>query len=147
EARTYEAFTVALWVRADRLGQGQYMSPFSSYTPTGPGFQIDVDGTNPGNYQTTPGIGIHGPVTLEWVHLAVVCEGTTIHYYYNGTWVTSGTIAPNNLLFNEFIIGTSRNRGNNFYGAIDDFRFYDLALTQDEMAWLGGRTTPFDKPF
>ena len=146
-ARTFDSFTVALWVRADMLGQAQYMSPFSSYTPNNLGFQIDVDGTYPGNYRTTPGIGIHGPVTLEWVHLAVVGDGTTVHYYYNGVWVTSGTIAADNLLFNEFIIGASRSRANCFSGAIDDFRVYDLALTPDEIAWLGGRTTPFDKPF
>jgi hypothetical protein len=34
-----------------------------------------------------------------------------------------------------------------FNGQIDDVRIYDRALSQEEMAWLGGRTMPFDKPF
>jgi hypothetical protein len=32
-------------------------------------------------------------------------------------------------------------------GKIDDVRFYNRALTQEEIAWLAGRTKPFDKPF
>jgi len=32
-------------------------------------------------------------------------------------------------------------------GKIDDARIYDRALTQEEIAWLAGRTKPFDKPF
>ena len=148
EARNYDSFTLALWVRAATLGQGMYTSPFSSHTPNSSGFQIDVDGPYPGNYRTNPGIGNHfGPVTLEWVHLVLVGEGTTVQYYYNGTGATSGTLTENDLLFNEFMIGLSRNNANFFDGAIDDFRVYDRALTPDEIAWLGGRTTPFDKPF
>jgi len=34
-----------------------------------------------------------------------------------------------------------------FLGAIDDVRIYDRALTPEEIAWLAGRTEPFDKPF
>jgi hypothetical protein len=32
-------------------------------------------------------------------------------------------------------------------GKIDDVRIYNRALTQEEIAWLAGRTKPFDKPF
>ena len=31
--------------------------------------------------------------------------------------------------------------------ATEDVRIYDRALSQDEIAWLAGRTKPFDKPF
>jgi len=34
-----------------------------------------------------------------------------------------------------------------FTGLFDDVRIYDRALTQEEIAWLAGRTKPFDKPF
>jgi len=136
QAQNFANFTVALWARAATLGQGQFMSPFSSHTPNSSGIQIDVDGTSPGNYRTntsgTPGPAF-GPVTTDWVHLALVAEGTTVLYYYNGTWVNSYTYTADDLLFNEFIIGTSRNRVNYFDGTIDDLRVYDRALTQVEI--------------
>ena len=136
EAQSFASFTIALWARADTLGQGQYMSPFSSHTPNSSGIQIDVDGTNPGNYRTTAPGGttqVFGPVKAQWIHLALVGEGTTVQYYYNGTWATSETLTDNDLLFNEFIIGTSRNRQNSFAGTIDDLRVYNKVLTQEEI--------------
>ncbi|MHC4175500.1 MAG: LamG-like jellyroll fold domain-containing protein, partial [Planctomycetota bacterium] len=135
-ARNYDNFTVALWAKAGILGQGQWMSPFSSHTPNSSGIQIDVDGSNPGNYRTNPPGGqiwLFGPVTLDWVHLALVAEGTTVQYYYNGTWAATGTFGANDLLFNEFVIGTARNLQNCFNGAVDDFHFYDHALTEAEV--------------
>jgi len=136
QAQNFDNFTVALWARADRLGQGQYMSPFSSHTPNSSGFQIDVDGTYPGNYRSNtaeaPGPAF-GPVTLGWVHLALVAEGTALQYYYNGTWANSYTYSTDELLFNEFIIGSSRSNANYFDGAVDDLRVYTKALTQDEV--------------
>jgi hypothetical protein len=136
QARNFDNFTVTLWARAATLGQGQYMAPFSSHTPNSSGIQIDVDGTSPGNYRTNPPGGttqIFGPVTTEWIHLALVAEGTSVQYYYNGTWATSGIFTDNDLLFNEFIIGTSRNNQNHFDGIVDDLRVYDKALTQEEI--------------
>ena len=32
-------------------------------------------------------------------------------------------------------------------GMVDDVRFYNYALSLGEVAWLAGRTEPFDKPF
>ncbi len=146
DARNYDNFTVAFWARAATVGQGQYISTFTSHTPNSSGFQIDVDGTLPGSYRLHPVGFLFGPVTLDWVHLAVVGEGTTVQLYYNGALVLTRNTTDNNLLFNEFILGVSRNKASFFDGAIDDFRFYDLALTADEIAWLGGWTTPFDRP-
>jgi len=34
-----------------------------------------------------------------------------------------------------------------FFGAIDDVRLYDKALSAEEVAWLAGLTKPFDNPF
>jgi hypothetical protein len=136
QAQNFTNFTVALWVKAATVGQGQFMSPFSSHTPNSSGFQLDVDGSSPGSYRTNtnqaPGPAF-GPVTTDWVHLALVAEGTTLQYYYNGTWANSYTYSTDELLFNEFIIGVSRNRVNHFDGTIDDLRVYDRALTQAEI--------------
>jgi hypothetical protein len=136
EAQNFDNFTVAIWAKADWLGQGQYMSPFSSHTPNSSGFQIDVDGGNPGVYRTNtagdPGPSF-GPVTLEWTHLALVVEGTTLQYYYNSTWANSHTYSEDQLLFNEFLVGVSRNYTNYFDGAVDDLRIYTKAMTDQEV--------------
>jgi len=135
-AQNFANFTVALWARADSLGQGEFMSPFSSHTPNSSGLQIDVDGTYPGNYRTNTNLApgpVFGRVILGWVHLAFVAEGTTLQYYYNGTWANSYTYSTDELLFNEFIIGTSRNNVNHFDGAVDEFRLYTRALSQEEI--------------
>ncbi|MHC4632327.1 MAG: LamG domain-containing protein, partial [Planctomycetota bacterium] len=136
-SRGYDNFTVALWVRAGSLGQGQYASPFSSYNAASSGFQLDTDGGNPGNYRTnksgTAGPNF-GPVTLDWVHLALVAEGTTLQYYYNGTWTnTTQMYTANDLLFITFKIGASRNLNTLFNGSVDDLRVYDQAMTEAEV--------------
>jgi hypothetical protein len=46
-------------------------------------------------------------------------------------WDAPGTISPSNF----------------YSGAVDDARFYNYALSDAEVAWLTGRTEPFDKPF
>ncbi len=136
-AQNFDNFTVALWAKASTLGQGQWMAPFSSHTPNSSGIQIDVDGTSPGNYRTNPPGGTtaaqFGPVTLGWVHLALVGRGTTVEYYYNGSLSTTETFTANQLLFNEFLVGNSRNNSNYFAGAVDDFRVLDEALSADDI--------------
>ena len=48
----------------------------------------------------------------------------------------------------DFNIGRSGPLGDRYFtGMIDDVHIYDRALPQEEIAWLAGRTLPFDKPF
>jgi len=127
----WPACTVAFWVKPDTVGQDNYSSMFSSHVPNSAGFQIDVDGGNPGYYRINPGDLLFGTVTTSWVHLAVACEGTFAKLYNNGHFVTSGTL--NNTTFNQFAIGTNRNATNSLFGIIDDFRIYDKVLTDEEI--------------
>ena len=131
QAQTFAAFSVAFWVKASSLGQPNYASPFTNYYPNTSGFQIDVNGGNPGEYRINPSGLIFGTVTTDWVHLAVSCEGTSAQLYYNGSPTATGNL--NDLNFNQFAIGVNRNRDNWFSGIIDDFRVYDYALTQEEI--------------
>jgi Concanavalin A-like lectin/glucanases superfamily/F5/8 type C domain len=48
----------------------------------------------------------------------------------------------------DFTIGRSGPRGDRYFtGMIDDVRLYDRVLSQEQIAWLAGRTQPFDKAF
>ncbi len=141
EEVTFDAYTVTLWARADTLGQGQYTGLFNSKSG-GDDFQIDVDGTNPGNYRYRSNAkhAVFGTVIeKKWVHLAVTCDGTNTKVYYNGTYkATISNESPTK--FGRYVLG--KNRGDHarsthyFDGTIDDLRIYDVALSGPEIAAL-----------
>ncbi len=92
-----------------------------------------------------------------WHHVAVTVQASaTISYpdvllYVDGIDDTRVTTDPDafNLTADQDVRIGSRPASNDrfFMGLIDDVRIYDRALTQEEVAWLAGRTEPFDKPF
>ncbi|UCG48608.1 MAG: hypothetical protein JSU94_02305, partial [Phycisphaerales bacterium] len=136
-ASVWPRFTIAFWVRADTLAQDQYSSPFAGHSPNTAGFQIDTDGSNPGNYRVNPSAMIFGRVTTDWVHLAMTCnDANNATLYYNGAWVYSGSITDSEKTFNEFAVGRNRNISNDFEGMVDDLHVYDRVLAQAEIQQL-----------
>ena len=133
-AQSWPAFTVSMWVKAAILGQDTWSSPFSGHTPNTAGFQIDVDGTIPGNYRVNPSGLLFGGVTTDWIHLALTATGTSAKLYYNGLWVTSGTL--NDSTFNSIALGRNRNIDNRWAGTVDDLRVYDRELSFEELELL-----------
>jgi len=93
----------------------------------------------------------------QWQHVAVrVQQNATISYpdvilYLDGIDDTRDSEDPDafNLTADQDVRIGSRPASNDrfFMGLIDDVRIYERALTQEEIAWLAGRTKPFDKPF
>ncbi|HCO92614.1 MAG TPA: hypothetical protein DIU00_01465 [Phycisphaerales bacterium] len=134
QASDWPAGTVAFWVKADTAGQDAWSGVFNSYFSSSAGFQIDVDGGNPGNYQVDPGGLTFGAVATDWVHLALSFEGSFSKLYYNGSLIESGTLEDTK--FNQFTLGINRNTVNSFSGIFDDLQIYDCALTQDEIKQL-----------
>jgi hypothetical protein len=147
EVQTFATFSVSLWVKADSLGQPNYCSAFSSHFPNTDGFQVDVDGGNPGNYRINPNSGNQfsfGPVTTDWIHLALTTEGTSMNLYYNGNWASSNTLVDNDVVFNQFAIGVNRNRNWWFACTIDDLLVYDHVLSEVEiLAAMEGKPWPY----
>ena len=146
--QTYAAFTIAVWVKADDVDQADLAAVFASRFPggsTGAGFQIDVaTGVTPQVYQVRPNSdgGVFGDATTDWVHLAVVCEGTSAQLYYQGAPTNKATIVSS--LFNEFTAGVNRARSRFFAGTIDEFRVYDHALTDAEiLGTMEGKPFPY----
>ena len=147
ETQTFETFSIALWIKADTLGQPNYCSPFSSHFPNTAGFQVDVDGENPGNYRINPNSGnqfAFGSVTLDWIHLALTTESTSMNLYYDGNWASSNTLVDTDVVFNQFAIGVNRNRNWWFAGTIDDLRVYDHVLSEAEiLSAMAGQPWPY----
>jgi hypothetical protein len=93
-----------------------------------------------------------------WHHVAgTVQENATASYpevilYLDGADDTRRTIDLDpvfNLTAGEDVSIGRRPASNDryFIGQIDEVRIYNRALTQEETAWLAGRTEAFDKPF
>ncbi len=128
------AYTVTLWAKADTTGQAQYCSVFSNHTPNNKGFQLDVDGTDPGNYRYHDDFDkLFGPVTTGWVHIAVTFDGARTSLFYNGAFVDSNSTVVTDYAFNQYAVGMNRNVGNWFDGAIDDVRIYNKELSAPEI--------------
>ncbi|MFH1719154.1 MAG: LamG-like jellyroll fold domain-containing protein, partial [Planctomycetota bacterium] len=132
-AAVWQTGTIALWVKADSLGQDNWSSCFTNYTPNSAGVQFDVDGGNPGNYRLNPGGQFFGPATTEWTHLALAFEAGTGTFYYNGAEATTAALSDSQRTFNEFALGINRNHTNWLASIIDELRIYDHALAADEI--------------
>ncbi|MHC4500244.1 MAG: LamG domain-containing protein [Planctomycetota bacterium] len=146
--QTYAAFTIAVWAKADDVDQAQLAAVFASRFPggaSGAGFQIDINTqVTPQVYQIRPNSdgGVFGDFATDWVHLAVVCEGTSAQLYYQGVAANQATLVSS--LFNEFTVGVNRARSRFFAGTIDDLRVYDHALTDAEiLGTMEGKPFPF----
>jgi len=92
-----------------------------------------------------------------WHHVALtVIENATISSSDTILWLDGqDDTRPNtdpdgfNIIVGDDVkIGRRHNTGTWWFtGQFDDIRIYDYALSDAEIAWLSGRTQPFDKPF
>ncbi len=135
----WPATSVSLWVRTDALTQEVNSSLFNNNSADND-FQIEMDGSDPGfyGYNGTGGSSLFGPVTNEWTHLAMSCDGTSTDIYYNGLFVTSMDVA--NTQYGQIAVGINRGMLKMFEGEIDEVRVYNRALSNAEVAGLAGLT-------
>ncbi len=92
----------------------------------------------------------------EWHAVAGQREGAELRIFIDGTLEASATAtAEYNLAGtsqHNAYIGAITNHGTGglyktYIGLIDDVRVYDRALSEGELLWLAGQTTPVAKPF
>ncbi|NQV33004.1 MAG: LamG domain-containing protein, partial [Phycisphaeraceae bacterium] len=142
----WSASSVSLWARTDALSQAINTGLFNNNSADND-FQFDVNGDDPGfyRYSGTGGNHVFGPVTNEWVHLAMSCDGTATNIYYNGLFVTS--LDQANTQYGQIAVGINRGMLNMFEGEIDDVRVYNRALSHGEIAGLAGLTETLPASF
>ncbi|MCP4454962.1 MAG: hypothetical protein GY809_26175 [Planctomycetes bacterium] len=129
----WTAGTIAIWAKADSVGQVVYTSPFTNRTTNASGIQFGMDGADPGIYRINPGTITFGPVSTDWVHLALAWEGDAGTLYYNGVEAATATLSDSQRTFNAFVVGTNRAHNFGFAGIVDDLQIFDNALTNDEI--------------
>jgi hypothetical protein len=89
----------------------------------------------------------------QWNHVAVTVSPTEWALWLNGLKEASRALpAPATVTLGDGLIGAwlgadGTTVSRNFTGRIDDVRFYNRALSPEEIASLAGRTAPFSKPF
>jgi len=150
------AVTVTAWVKTSSTDTGAIVGWGPNVAGERFGFRVDV-GRLRLEHQ---GGNIQGDTLVNdgaWHHVAVtVQENATISYpevilYLDGTDDTRPTTDPDafNITAGEDVcIGRRPSNNDRFFlGQIDEVRIYNGTLTQEEIAWLSGRTMPFDKPF
>jgi hypothetical protein len=88
----------------------------------------------------------------QWNHVAVTVSPTEWALWLNGLKEASRALtAPVTVTLGDGLIGAwlgtdGTTISRNFTGKIDDARFYNRALSAEEIAALAGRTAPFYKP-
>jgi hypothetical protein len=150
---TNEDITLAGWVKTDDTGSVYW---FSCNGPTGANVNVAlfaIIGGQVAMYDINANEGGSNTLVndLDWHHLAYSRSGSTGSIYVDGNLENTHTA---NFTFtdplNRWSIGQEWDNtvpGNFLEGMVDDARIYDYALSLEEVAWLTGRTEPFDKPF
>jgi hypothetical protein len=148
-------YSIALWFRVDG-GTGN-RDLFSMYTGTGHGILVEMMGAGQLRFLHRFPLGSSGGVDIRnaayddgaWYHATMVKSAETVTLYVNGQAVIS---AANNTQFNQplatLVMGVLRHNSLSRYfpGALDEVYIYNRVLSDAEIAWLAGRTKPFDKP-
>ncbi len=139
--------TISIWIKTTQGDEGELIAANDSASshPFMLGIQLGNPYVNDGVDTTFP-----PPVNDDqWHMLTYVRDGSTGYVYADG--VLRGTYPAGFSLesVTRWSIGQEWDTGpSDFYeGAVDDVRFYDYPLSAAEVAWLAGRTQPFDKPF
>jgi len=140
--------TLSIWIKTTQTGEGEVFAANDSASDHP--FMLGIQGGNP---FVNDGADIRFPPAVndnQWHMLTYVRSGNTGYIYVDG--FERGTYSASFDLgsVTRWSIGQewdNATASNFYYGAVDDARFYDYALSDTEVAWLTGRTTPFDKPF
>jgi len=140
--------TLSIWIKTTQSDEGELIA---ANTATGDHpFMFGIQAGNP--YVNDGGDTSFPPPINDdlWHLITYVRDGNTGYVYADG--VLRGTYSSGFSLgsVTRWSIGQEWDTPNpsDFYmGAVDDARFYDYPLSEGEVAWLAGRTEPFDKPF
>jgi hypothetical protein len=154
---TLPTYSVALWFRVD--GGTGARDLFSLYGSTdGHGILLEITATNTMRFLHRSPVGTGGGSNVyststhgdgAWYHVTLVKSAEAMTLYINGESV--GSVADSTQFdqtLARLVLGVLRHNSLSRYfpGALDELYIYGRALSQAEIAWLAGRTQPFDRP-
>jgi len=153
------AFSISAWIKTTYMGNDPEEIVYYGTQVNGQRCEFRVH-TN-GRIRMGNGAGqVDGFTAVTgggWCHVAAtINENATnsssdVRIYVDGrddTQESTGPDAFNIVAEWDVTIGCRSSTNDRFFmGQIDDVRIFDRALSQEEVAWLAGRTKTFDKPF
>jgi hypothetical protein len=139
--------TLSAWIKTTQSNEGELFAANDS--ASGHPFMFGVQSGRP--YVNDGGDTVFPPPVNDdlWHLITYVRDGNTGYVYADGalrgTYSASFSLAS----VTRWSIGQEwdTNPSDFYTGAVDDARIYDYALSAGEVAWLVGKTQPFDKPF
>jgi len=152
--------TVAVWIKVplagtEGLGATERVGLILGNYPDSPNTDWELhDDGQMRLYWNGGQINQYGTTDLRdntWHHIAWVRDKATdaIYMYIDGQLEKTIATLGSDITFTTPHSIAADNRGSppNWHGLLDDLQVYNRALSQEEIAWLAGRTLPFDKPF
>ena len=147
------AWSVSAWIRTS--GNGEVVG----WGSTGAGNRMEFR-INAGRTRAEGGGGNTQGDTMvndgQWHHIALTVQTNSVYSSGIDLWLDGRLDTRSNndpdpwhptANFDVKIGVGYEGSGRAFTGEIDDVRIYERTLTQEEIAWLAGRTEPFDEPF
>ena len=144
---TTNIFTLTAWFKTTQTAEG---SLFATNSGSSHALQFGVKG---GNVWVDDGLETQFPPAVnddQWYFVAYVRDEATAYIYVDGALRSTDEATDNPAGETRWSIGQEWDPpvpSDEYEGMVDDVRFYNYALSLGEVAWLAGRTEPFDKPF
>ncbi len=146
------ARTISGWVKANATIDAlpNWINIFGFTGPSGNDGHFDIE---IGEAQGRRGYVVHVygwervilDVDFEWHHLAASYDGTTIRWYGDGRLVGTDSSRVLNTPDNVHV-GKRQDNENYFAGRVDEVRIFNRVLSEAQIAWLAGHTSPFSIP-
>src|SRR5208282_2920375 len=141
EFSSTQSWSLAMWVYVPSL-PGAWQGVVEKSLGTGNQYGLWISSNNQWTSQNSYA-DLYGPtVSTGWSHVALVSDGSaqTMTMYVNGVsvassfnWAADGT--------GDLYMGSDQS-GENFYGALDDVRLYNIALSSSQVQTLYAAGTP-----
>ena len=141
-------FTISVWVNPYLVGPNARSIDFGKSTSLNIFLSLNNDTHNKPNANIINGSSSGTPifestqllVTQKWQLLVLTFNGSSLDLYINGSLYSRKKISfgfSRQKPFGNCFIGKSNQASNNYsYSFLDDLRFYNKSLTQDEIVYL-----------
>lgn len=128
----HAGFTLTMWVRPATVSQIINVSMFNNNNGGANDFQIEFFTGDVFRYNGTD-VQIITPAVTDWIHLAVVCDGTTTTIYPNLEGDDAVVSNGADIVFGQFQIGCNRAADKYYNGLIDDVQIWNYPRTYEEL--------------
>ncbi|MCF7973123.1 MAG: discoidin domain-containing protein [Phycisphaerae bacterium] len=127
-------------------GQSRVMSTHIVWSNGNLYFDSGGDATNYDRISKAAPASVYGDAWIHWAFTKNADTGEQKVYRNGMLWLSGTGLTRPMTGVTTFTLG-AHNNANFWNGSMDEFQLYNRELTQEEILWLAGVTSPMDKPF